>query len=665
VLRDLTDAPGGDGYALLARAVLARLYPDAIGRLGVPTHDGFLRALRGALAALAPADRPNPRTVVLHGGPDEPGHVEHASLATRLGLNAVEAGDLTVHDGRVWLRALDGLEPVDVVLRRLPELRLDPLEDDTRGAPGVAGLLDAARAGRVGLANGPAAALAAFQPLHSFVGPVCRALLGEDPLLPPLPTLWLGDPAMRAEVLARLPELVLFDADPRSISSAFGDELDDEGEQAWRALATAAPQRLVAQPKVAFATTPALVEGEIRPVTAVLRLVAAAGPDGITVMPGGHARVIDPSIPVTRQMSGVGKDVWVLDAPADRTSGRAVAVPQIDLAASVPTRAAEAMFWMGRNAERAEMVARTVSMVLARRAREPDLDPAGQAELAGALRAVSAAGDGVAAHDLLDDVMAALAGRPGTLLDAVGHLLSGARSVRDFLSLATWRVLALLDLERARTDGLVAKGRAVEELDLGEALDHLVVPLAALAGLGAESQVHGPAWRFLDLGRRLERSLLTLNLLDALLGRPRGAASRAAPPEALDDGAASAGMELALACCESLVAYRRRFRTEPALDAVGELLLADASNPRAVRFQLDRLAEHLAALPDRPVRHAQEAGVAAALDALAVQLPLPAAEEAGPASVTALVLAVRAELLAVSEAFASGWFTATGRWRRS
>ena len=129
VAADVTDVPSGDGHALLARAISARVMPPVHPALGLVSHRAYTTALREALAAAAPADRASPRTVVVTGAPDDPGYVEDSYLATQLGYDLAERADVAVRDGQVWLRSLDGLERVDVLLRRVPETAFDPVED--------------------------------------------------------------------------------------------------------------------------------------------------------------------------------------------------------------------------------------------------------------------------------------------------------------------------------------------------------------------------------------------------------------------------------------------------------------------------------------------------------------------------------------------------------
>ncbi len=651
VLADHTDAPSGAGYAVLNRTVLTRLFPDTYRDLGVRGLADFFTAMRAGLSAAAPEDRPNPRVVVLTPGVGHPSYFEHSYLASYLGYNLVEGADLRVRDGRVWLRALGGMEPVDAVLRRIEEADADPLELERDAPSGVPGLVEAAREHGVTVANALGSAIAGHLGLQAYLPEVCQYLLGERLRLASLPTLWCGDPEQRTAVLSALDRMVLHDTDPVApVASAFAADLTDAEVDAWRIRIQKAPHRYVAQEKVDFATTPVLRSGGVGPGTAVFRAQVVAAPDRHVVLPGGLGRVVDVQRPVLAQTAGTSKDVWVLaDEPERRSPVRRrvdADIPQIDLRGSLPSRAAEALFWLGRNGERAESVARMTRAVITRAEEEPELmasDAWRSGALAG-LRTISGGrGAGViepGRRGFDAEIGAALTGRPGALAPSLSHLRTSARKVREFLSGTTWRVLGMLEAERVVLAGGVS---TASDFAVVESLDRILVASSALAGLANDATVRGPAWRFLDLGRRVERALLLLGLVEATL-------VPAVPP-----AATQALYETVLTATESLVEYRRRHRSDLALDAIVDLLLIDDANPRSLAFQLDRLAEDLAGLPTRGQRddHADLVDTSARV-----------LIDASDRQLAQLVLDARGPLLALAEGIVSRWFGDEGAGRR-
>ena len=604
VLRDVTDAPSGAGYALVNRNVSAQLLPGVVREMAPLSLAPFFADMRSALDSITPPDRPSPRTVVLSRGVGDPSYFEHSYLAAHLGYHLAETGDLVVRGGRVWLRALSGLEQVDVLLRRVEGPLLDPLETGG-GAIGVSGMARCARNQGVGLANALGAGLAGSLALLPYLPAVAKAH-GETLSLPTLHSLWCGDPDDRAEVLSALPRYVLHDsagigpAGADQPATVFGSQLDTAAAAHWRTLIETQPHRVIAQAKATFATAPVLTGDGVRPATVVLRVHAVVGKQGVSVMPGGLARVMDPGVPVVNQTSGFGKDVWVLDDRVERplpmSTRLARSMPQVDLRESLPTRAAEAMYWVGRNAERSEAMARTTVSALSLMQSDPTLltvfDGGWRRPIVHALLAITnrskadeaAAAIATATPD--EEFRAAVA---ATLIESSGlpgaldGLTRAAGSARQFLSATTWRVLGELGSERTHLSVDIA---SAYDPGVRRRLDTILVHLSSLAGLFNESTVRGPAWRFLEIGRRVDRAMSLLAMFEAVI-------SPASPN--LRDSL----FDFVLAANESLVAYRRRYRSDAVLDALVDLLVLDDANPRSLAFQLDQLRSQLALLPAR------------------------------------------------------------------
>jgi uncharacterized alpha-E superfamily protein len=245
--------------------------------------------------------------------------------------------------------------------------------------------------------------------------------------------------------------------------------------------------------------------------------------------------------------------------------------------------------------------------------------------------------------------VAALGDRRGAVADSLGWLVSSSAGVREFLSTATWRLLADLDAERL---GLPRDAEKADLFLVEDALDRVLLVLSGFAGLAMESVVRGPGWRFLDLGRRLERAVLLLGLVEAVLTDT--------PPAAVLQPL----YETVLAASESLVAYRRRYRSDLELDALCDLLLGDDTNPRSLAFQLDRLVEDLATLPPRRERDQQLELVRGAATELfsvgwheATSKPAAGGVHLG---LRQLVLDVRGLLLELDRSIVSTWFSNAG-----
>ncbi len=529
LVADHTDGPVGLGYALLNRSVMAQVVGSELD--GVASLDSSLDLLRRGLVDTT--DVEGPRVAVFTGGIDHPAYVEHSYLATSLGFNLVEGSDLVVRDRRLWLQTLGGLEQIDVLHRLLPDAQLDPLEANARGSVGVPAVLLAASAGTLTIANAHGAGLIEdpiLQPQWDAAG---AALLDEEP--------WLTCP-------------------PGTLTNAGGATAGPiaGGLDAW--LGRPAERVEVWNP-----LTRQLDEAPI-----VLRFHAIATNDGITVVPGATGRLLrssdDPRLPTP----SLAKDVWVeIDAeyPAPPVVVAAQHAPQVDLIASVPTRAADSLYWLGRAAERAEVVARACRVVATDRS-------ATAIHLLDALTGPSAslASADPSVHDALarltaDESVIASAG--SSIEFHVGSVLAEASGVREFLSATTGRVLAGLNLPRR-----VLADRPLQI----DAIDDLLTGLSALAGLWSESAVRGPAWYFGDFARRYERAVVALTSTATAL--------RCGRDPDLPDHDRRHGLEAVLAANDSLVAYRRRHRSDVELEMVLALSLLDERNPRSARASL-------------------------------------------------------------------------------
>jgi uncharacterized circularly permuted ATP-grasp superfamily protein/uncharacterized alpha-E superfamily protein len=611
VLADRTQAPAGAGYALENRIVSGRTLPDVFRECNVERLAAFFRALRDTLRQLAPYNRDNPRIALLTPGPYNATYFEQAFLAQYLGLTLVQGADLAVRDHRVFLKTLGGLQQVDVVLRRVNDDFCDPLELRPESMVGVPGLLEATRAGNLAMANPLGSGLvqsAAFMP---FLPALCRRLLGEDLLLPSPPTYWCGDPASLAYVEEHLSELVVktvFRGGPSE--RTFGRDLSSAALEQLRSRLRAAPWNYVGQDAVVLSTVPTLSDGGLVPAHLWMRAYAVVSGGSYEVMPGGLSRVGGPGerLGLSLRPGGESKDTWVTGGgPVHAFSLLPPASTPVTLSrggGDLPSRVADNLFWLGRYAERAEGTARLIRTIAARLGDQSGPSdgqmPAEVESLFSVLEALTHA-----PHPKLLKTGEAdtSRGRPEWLSGAEKTLLASvfddepletlkltvtstyrlARSLRDRISGDTWRTLAELDRDVSRAPGITGPRslRALTEL-----LDDVVTCLAAFSGLAVDSMSRGQAWRFLDIGRRLERGLHMATLLRHALGT---VSTREGPL-----------LEALLEVADSSMTYRRRYLATLQAAPVVDLLLTDDSNPRSVLFQIAALLSHIEALPQEP-----------------------------------------------------------------
>lgn len=609
VLGDRTQAPSGAGYSLENRIVTSGMLPEVFRDCKVTRLALFFRTLRDNLISLSPRQRENPRIVLLTPGPYNETYFEHAYLARYLGLTLVEGGDLTVRDHRVFLKLLGGLQPVDVILRRLDDTYCDPLELWRDSFLGVPGLVQAVRSRNVAIANPLGSGAVQTPVLTVYLPQLCRHLLGEGLILPSTPTWWCGEPVGRQHVLANLHRLVIKPAFPApGKGSIFGHQLDSAGRQRLAEQIQARPREFVGQEQLALSTAPVLIDGRLQPRHLVLRVLLTADegsgrempPRSFVMMPGGLTRysASADSLVVSLQQGGGSKDTWVLSAgPVSKFSLLPPPHQPIPLSrggGDLPSRAADDLFWLGRYAERAEGMVRLFRAILVRLTHKTGLSDSPELPLLLGVLLHPIAGHGANGAvtqgqpaGLVADLLAMVfdGTRSGSLSDTLVSLRRVAVCVRDRISMDTWRILRGLDPEDEMLPGRPAGTSTGDALHL---LNQIVIRLAAFCGMANENMTRGQAWRFLEMGRRLERSVQLIRLVRKTLHTVHSSEGPL--------------LESLLEIADSSMTYRRRYLAGVQAAPVLDLLLADTTNPRSLLFQLlalDDLVEHLPREPNR------------------------------------------------------------------
>lgn len=601
VLRDRCELGVGGGYALENRIALRNCLPDEFNANRVQQLAGFFQAVTQGLHTLA--ERPDPRVVVLAGDPSSPDYFAHSYLSRYQGFVLVEGADLTVRDNRVFLKTVEGLRQVDVIIRRIVGSDCDPLELRTTSAQGVPGLMEAVRAGGVVVVNSLGSGLVDTEGLMPYLPRLCQEVLGEELALPSIRSWWCGEEAGREHVLANLDgletrNLFLSHSSDSSRESGPGTTWQVGGS---RELIERRGYAWLAREPLQLATAPVLHETGLQPVPYALRVFVASVDGDYAVMPGGLARLCppQPGIAFDFRRSGDGKDTWVLpDAQASRFTRRRPADASIKLRRTgreLPSRTADNLFWLARYAERAEGVMRQARASLIRLADEDwpleDLVAMERVLLPVFARAgiIPPSAQELAAgpHVYLDRQLDELVfdpQRPYGLRQTLSDLARTVVLARDRLSADSWHILRGLtaeDFERrftatpslTRIDAVATIARLQADMQR----------LSAFSGMGMENMTRALGWRFLDMGRRIERSIQTVAMLETLAG--------AEAPE--DDGSLLLVLEIA----DSFMTYRSRYLSTPQLAPVLDLLLVDESNPRSVAFQLAALAGHGEQLP--------------------------------------------------------------------
>ncbi len=620
VLAHRTQAPSGTGYALESRIIVSNVLPDIFRTSNVRRLAPFFRAQREALIGLAQADYP--RVVLLTPGPLNETYFEHSYLARYLGFTLAEGADLTVRDRRVYLKTVEGLQPVDVILRRVDDSFCDPLELRGDSFLGVAGLVDAISAGNVTVANALGSGAIETAAIMPFLPGLARKLLGEPLKLPSVATWWCGQDRALNWVLDHLDHVVVKPAFPlRGMEPVFGAELAKAEKRKMADQLRSRPYEYVAQEQVALSTAPVWDRGHLHSRSLVLRTYVLNTGAGWVVMPGGLVRVAGAEGPVvSMQRGGNSKDAWVLwDLPVDTFSMLRPRNQTVELrrgSADLPSRAADNLFWLGRYAERSECIARLLRCLITRvrRANEAELDCLFR--LHGCLSSKHSIlpKEGAAqARDLEDELISLISDskRPDSLISNLAEVQRVGGNVRERLSADFSRLIG----------ELVESARIEEHLLFGEyapVLSGCLDLLSAFSGMERENITRGPGWLFLSLGRRLERAIYSVRQLLELT----------AP---LDEHSWPV-LEYLLEVADSSMTYRSRYFTTLQPVAVLDVLMADGANPRSLYFQLSHLADLYQRLPRHVpddlslMSHATE--LLRNLDMHTLDYPLPGGDQA-------------------------------------
>ncbi|MBB3039944.1 circularly permuted type 2 ATP-grasp protein [Hoyosella altamirensis] len=616
IISDHAQAPLGVGYALADRKVLSRAMPQLYQKAMPRPLSAFVQVMRVALASVAPGHISDPLVAILSPGPESTASFDHAFLASVLGYPLVESTDLTVRDGRLWMRALGKRLPIDVVVRFVESAATDPLDQRSASRTGVAGLTEMARRGVVSIVNPVGCGVVENVALGSYLPQISRALIDEDLLLDSVPGWWAGTSDGLSYICDHLPDLLLENI--RSGESYVGSDLSRAQREELKQRIEADDWQWCAQERPEYGREPIVTAaGGVSSAPVTLRLFSVAQRAGYTTMAGGFAYVpIEQSAGVTVPGIGAAKDIWVqADKRVEGThpGGVELADSFPDLTAAqhgLPwegvssPRVLSDLFWLGRYAEHAEDTARLLNAVRERyqdyrfRPWLPGSGSLGVLVSALATVAGSQSGTSLAPADPVTgattDASVALAEmrsltgdgeRAGSLAYSVRHLESAARGVRVQLSVDTWMVLT--GVREALSE--FCEDESKDPVVMAAAHTAVLHGMLALAGLGAESLVRDPGWYLLDIGRRVERGLQLTRLIGASLAKKLPAAEERAVIESI------------LLACESSVMYRRRQHGVVRVAPMAELLVFDGSNPRSLIYQLERLQADFAGLPEETV----------------------------------------------------------------
>ena len=645
VLGDRAQAPSGAGYAIENRLALSRAVPDIYRASRAERLAPFFQAFQAELASLGRQD--DAHICVLTPGPLSETYFEHAYLARYLGFLMVEGEDLSVRDDGVFVRTVSGLQRTEVLLRRIDADFADPLELNAASRLGAPGLLQAVRDGKVVMVNALGAGLVEARAMLAFLPALARSVLGADLAIPNVATWWLGQADVREQIIEKLDRLVIAPAfelhvDERSETGVLGARLDDAQREALVHSIRNRGIDYVAQEAVTLSSMPVWRDGRLQPRPFTLRIFLNKVAGRWQVMPGGFVRIADTADAraVSLERGAATADAWLLARGPVGETTLLPAAERIEVQRAsglLPSRAADNLFWVGRYVERAEATLRLVRAMTNRAAEADETTAPLLAALGSLLEAWSAALDETGGARIAFLVRAVLTNTQlsGALPALSGAARAAASVIRDRFSPDAWR--AINDLATIIAMPLAS---GANESAITERVEAALRIISSLSGLAQENMTRLAGWRFLELGRRIERAILTGRLTRCF----------ALP------GAAEGGLDVLLELADSQITYRQRYVMVAAPAPVIDLIVLDPNNPRSIAFQLDRIEAHLLALPGRGAtgRLSPVQQIAAALATRLRIVDVAAVDEA-------LILEAEQALMKLSDAITAAYLTNTER----
>ncbi len=598
VLKDRTQAPSGMGYALENRSALSRVAPELFGSYKIPDLGGFFNSMMRALLEIAPQGKEQPRIVLLTPGPRNETYFEHAFLASHMGFTLAQGDDLVARDGYVWIKTVEGLEKVDVILRRVDDNYCDPLELFEDSHLGIPGLLEVIRKGNVSVANPLGSSILENTGLMAFMHNIFKYFINEDPVFKMVATWWCGQKKEMDYVTKHVDELVIkkINRDGGS-GTVIGSRLSKADKELLIRKIRTEPYLYVGQEEVSFSTVPVFTRDKLEPRYTVLRTFLVSANGGYDIMPGGLTRCSPEkgSFLVSNQDGGIAKDTWV-ETPV-RNAGQALLHPaDVKRKAVLPSRAAENLFWVGRYSQRVLRTSRFIRIVLRNLTQGGGFNTVQVSEAQKALLHTVTHLTGTYPGFLEEDESASVDDRltgvhklicdpsmDGSILFTVSNLIKAMYAVRDRWTVDNWRIIDDIEDTRRRLAALEPEGIR----HVFTCLDQLNGCLLSFLEMNRQSMYRGEGWLMYRIGQLIEELSLELVQYRSLL------------TFRFDEGVEFQILEALLVSNQSLSNYRSVYRTyfdiAPALD----LLFINKQNPISILSQLEQLLKFVEQLPHK------------------------------------------------------------------
>jgi uncharacterized circularly permuted ATP-grasp superfamily protein/uncharacterized alpha-E superfamily protein len=594
ILDNRTQSPSGSGYALENRGLLSSFLPELSKGIEPKKLAPYFNSFHTAITKNGKINSSELNIVYLTPGPFNETFFEHSYLASYFGYTLAQGSDLVVRSSSVFLKTVKGLEKVDVIIRRIDEDFSDPLELRKESQLGIPGLLQAMRAGNVIVINPPGTGILENHMLLPFMKSASRAILGEDLLMPNIATWWCGQPKELNYVLENLPKLIVKKGN-RKIrhSSIFCRTLNEAELAKLREEIKQNPRDFVAQEECVLFTSPSLVDGQILPRLSATRAFLVSDGDSFKVMDGGLTRSsADPEkFVISNQLGGISKDTWIVDQHflpqkeklvfnSDKFSHRFN---------SLPSRAAENMFWAGRNTERVLTTVKFSRVILQFIQEEFSMDVKQQPHtltiLSKTLEALTYVNSEdfdfskLETHSKYIQAVVSTRKKPGTVVSNLRNLLNCATTVNEKWNHDTKRYINAIENSMEEI-GTIKTTHQTQRI-----LERLQSRLFGFYGILGESFPRDDSYYFFEAGKYLERAINQVVLIKNIFLLKQ---SSEIEKELL---------ETLLHNNNILVFYRQLYKSFMNLETTLDMLLLDETLPCSVSFLINKLNNNLQKLP--------------------------------------------------------------------
>ncbi|WP_367752355.1 circularly permuted type 2 ATP-grasp protein [Flavobacterium sp. WC2430] len=607
LLDNRTQSPSGSGYALENRIVMSKVFPELNKKMFRSRLSPYFNDLQQTVDALGNNTNENPNVVFLTPGPGNETYFEHVYLSSHLGYTLVQGSDLVVRDGYVWLKSIDQLERVDVIIKRVDDEWCDPLELKRNSLIGIPGLLQVIRLGNVAVINPPGTSVLENHGLMAFMQNACKYLLKEPLILSSIATWWCGQKKELNYVLENLPKLIIKKTNRKQgFRSIYGRLLDKQQLEDLRIMIRKNPKDFVAQQEVSLSTTPSFMDGEIVPRFAAMRAFLISDGNEYTVMQGGLTRssAIKGKFEVSNRLGGLSKDTWIITDTPNEYNESYVERRNLTnhLNNSLTSRNAENLFWVGRLCERTMALRSFLKIILSRLnenvTNKENEQPAFLVVLLKSLTHLTHTYPGFVGKEKesdpevnIDDTIAnpipelllliSDSKKPGSVTYNIQALLNTLNQVSEKWNHDTRRIINLVE------DSLVAlKSSNTSNINqVNHGLDKLHIRLFSFYGNVYETLPRDNGFYLLEIGKNVERILSLISVFKYTFNYKKVEEEE------------SVLMEAILENHHLLAQYRNIYKSHLSLKAVINMVFLEQNLPYTLTFLLDTLSSYLSKLP--------------------------------------------------------------------